>query len=172
MWPPGSPIQLSAALLLLLTIAPSGFAQTAPTKSQQIDAHARQAQEFLRATRTDDAVREFEAILRLDPNNVDAHGNLGVTLYFKGDYTQAVPHLRTAVKLQPNLWKIQALLGMSERRSGQVASAQADLQKCFSQLQEEKPRIQAGMELVEIYYGASQIERASAVVNALRQIAP
>jgi len=95
-----------------------------------------------------------------------------VALYFKGDYPQAVPHLRAALKLRPNLWKIQALLGMSERRSGQIAAAQADLEKCFSQLQEDKLRIQAGMELIEIYYGASQLERASAVVTALRQIAP
>ena len=80
---------------------------------------------------------------------MDARGNLGVTLYFKGDYAQAAPHLRAAVKLRPNLWKIQALPGMSERRSGQIAAAQAGLEKCFSRLQDDKLRIQDGLELIE-----------------------
>jgi tetratricopeptide (TPR) repeat protein len=163
--------------LLFFWAAPSGFSQSAPTKSnsskqQEIEAHTRQAQEFLRASRPDDAVREFNTILQLDPNNVDARGNLGVTLYFKGDYTKAVPQLRAALKSRPNLWKIQALLGMSEKRSGQIALALVDLEKAFPQVQEEKLRIQVGMELIEIYYSASQLEKAAAVAGALRQIAP
>jgi tetratricopeptide (TPR) repeat protein len=61
---------------------------------------------------------------------------------------------------------------MSEKRTGQTSAALADLEKAFPQLHEEKLRIQTGMELVEIYYGASQLEKASAVVGVLRQIAP
>lgn len=140
--------------------------------SQQIQTHARQAQEFLRTNRPDDAVREFNTILQLDPNNLDARANLGVTLYFKGDYAAAAPQLRAALKLRPNLWKIQALLGMSEKRIGQTAAAQADLEKAFPQLQEEKLRVQAGMELVEIYYSAGQLEKTTAIIGTLRQIAP
>ena len=127
------------------------FSQT-PSKPQQIESHSRQAQEFLRKNQPDLAAREFAAILALDPNNIDARGNLGVMLFFQGDYAKAAPHLRAAVKLRPNLWKIQALLGMSEKRLGQTAAAQADLAQAFPQLQEEKLRIQAGMELIEIYY--------------------
>src|SRR5215471_1407129 len=162
---------LRTLALLLAAILP-GFSQQAPPNKQQIETHARQAQEFLRANRPDDAIREFNAILQLDPNNADARGNLGVTLYFKGDYAKAVPQLRAALKLRPNLWKIQALLGMSEKRTGQITAALVDLEKSFAQLQEDKLRVQAGMELVEIYYSASQLERAAAVVAALRQIAP
>jgi tetratricopeptide (TPR) repeat protein len=160
---------LRTLALLIVAVLP-GLSQQ--TKSQQIETHTRQAQEFLRANRPDDAIREFNAVLQLDPNNVDARGNLGVTLYFKGDYTKAVPQLRAALKLRPNLWKIQALLGMSERRIGQISAALSDLEKSFPELQEQKLRVQAGMEIVEIYYGASQLEKAAAVVAALRQIAP
>jgi tetratricopeptide (TPR) repeat protein len=155
--------------LLFAAVLP-GFSQQ--TKSQQVETHTRQAQEFLRANRPDDAVREFNTVLQLDPNNVDARGNLGVTLYFKGDYAKAVPQLRAALKLRPNLWKIQALLGMSERRVGEVSAAASDLEKAFPELQEQKLRVQVGMELVEIYYGARQLEKAAAVVAALRQVAP
>jgi Flp pilus assembly protein TadD len=142
------------------------------SQSQQIESHSRQAQDFLRRGQPDLAAAEFRAILALDPNNVDAHGNLGVTYFFQSDYAKAAPELRSAVKLRPGLWKIQALLGISEKRIGQVANAQADLEKSFPQLQEEKIRIQAGLELIEIYYAAGQLDKAAGVAGILRQLAP
>jgi tetratricopeptide (TPR) repeat protein len=161
---------LSAGILLSATFVP-GFSQTS-TKQQQIESHSRQAQEFLSKGQPDLAAREFGAILKLDPNNVDARGNLGVTFFFQGAYAEAAPQLRAALKLRPNLWKIQALLGMSEKRIGQTAAAQSDLEKSFPELQEEKLRIQAGMELIEIYYGGSNLDKAAGVVGVLRQLAP
>jgi cytochrome c-type biogenesis protein CcmH/NrfG len=118
------------------------------------------------------AEREFSAILALDPDNVDAHGNLGVLLFFQGDYAKAAPELRAALKLQPALTKIQALLGMCEKRTGETARARADLEGAFPQLQEEKLRIEAGMELIEIDYGANDLDKAAGVVSALRQLKP
>lgn len=96
------------------------------------------------------AVPEYEAILKLDPKNLDAQGNMGVALYSQGDYAKAVPHLRAAVKQRPGLSKIQVLLGMSERRIGQVADAKADLEKSILQLQDPKLRVEAGLELTEL----------------------
>jgi len=161
-----------AGICVWLAVIPPAFSQSAPGKQQQIDSHSRQAQEFLRQGKPDLALNEFNAILKLDPNNVDAHGNLGVTYFFQNDYAKAVPQLRSAVKLRSNLWKIQALLGMSEKRLGQTAAAQADLEQSFPQLQEEKLRIQAGMELVEIYYAAGHLDKAAGVAGVLRQLAP
>jgi Flp pilus assembly protein TadD len=43
-------------------------------------------------------------------------GNLGVLLFFQGNYNDAISPLRAALKLQPALWKIEALLGMAEKR--------------------------------------------------------
>jgi tetratricopeptide (TPR) repeat protein len=39
-------------------------------------------------------------------------------------------------------------------------------------LQEEKLRIQAGLELIEIYYAAGHLDKAAGVAGALRQLAP
>jgi len=39
-------------------------------------------------------------------------------------------------------------------------------------LQEEKLRIQTGMELIEIYYASGNLDKAAAVAGVLRQIAP
>jgi len=111
----------------------------------------KQAQVYLSENKPDQAAAEFKAIIALDPKNVDAHGNLGVLLYFQGAFADAIPQLRTALKLQPSLWKIQALLGIAERRSGDINGARTDLEKAFPKLTEPKMRIQTGMELIELY---------------------
>jgi tetratricopeptide (TPR) repeat protein len=64
------------------------------------------------------------------------------------------------------------LLGLSEKRLGQTSAAQTDLEQSFPQLQEEKLRIQTGMELIEIYYAAGHLDKAAGVAGVLRQIAP
>jgi tetratricopeptide (TPR) repeat protein len=158
-------------LTILLAFAAPAFSDT-PSRKEQIEAHARKAQEFLKTNRPDLAAAEFKAIVDLDPNNLDALGNLGVLLFFQGDYKKATPELRAALKLQPTLWKIQALLGLSEKRIGQTAAARSDLEKSFPELKEEKIRVQAGMELIEIYYSANDLDKAAGVVIVLRELKP
>ncbi|MGI9075031.1 MAG: tetratricopeptide repeat protein [Bryobacteraceae bacterium] len=142
------------------------------SSAEQLQLHARQAQEYLKSNRPDLAAGEFSAVVALDPNNVDARGNLGVLLFFQRDFANAAQQLRAALQLQPTLWKIQALLGMCEKRIGQTADAQLDLEKAFPQLTEKKIRVQTGMELIELYYGAGALDKAAAVVSVLRQLKP
>lgn len=118
------------------------------------------------------AVPEFRAIIALDPNNVDARGNLGAVLFFQGAYTDAIPQFRSALKLRPTLWKIQALLGIAEKRTRDVKAALGDLEKAFPNVPEEKIRIETGMELIEIYSGTGDLDKAAAVVSALREREP
>ena len=149
-----------------------GVAQSAASRPQEIASHARQAQEFLKEHRPDLAIPELRAIVALDPNNVDARGNLGVLLFFQGDYPAAIPQLRAAFRLRPTLWRIEALLGMAERRTGSSKSALADLEKAFPRLQDEKIQIDAGMELIEIHTAAGDLDKAAATVSALRSLYP
>jgi tetratricopeptide (TPR) repeat protein len=159
-------------LVICLLLAGSALAQSSLSKQQQIELHVRQAAEFLKDKRPDQAIGEFNAILALDPDNVDAQGNLGVLLFFHDDYALATPHLRAAVKLQPGLAKIQALLGMCEKRTGDAAGAESDLKEAFPNLQEEKLKVRTGLELIEIYDAAGDYEKAAGVVGELRQLEP
>lgn len=131
---------------------------------------ARRSRSFAAAGRI--SREEFKAILALDHDNLDARGNLGVLEYFQGQYAKAVPDLGRAVKLNPSLWKPEALLGMSEKRIGETRAAKADLEKAFPHVEEEKLRVQAGLELIEVDYALSELGKAAEVVNVLRQLEP
>jgi tetratricopeptide (TPR) repeat protein len=148
------------------------FSQSSPSRQQQIESHNRQAAEYLKQNRPDLAVPEFRAIVSLDQNNVDARGNLGTLLFFQGDYTNAIPQLRAALKLRPTLWKTQSLLGIAEKRTGDISRARGDLEKAFPNVQEEKIRIDTGMELIEIDSGAGDLDKAAAIVSELRKLEP
>src|SRR5271163_2406478 len=162
---------LSVVAGLFVVIAPC-FRQSAPSTQEQIAAHSRKAPEYLKENKPELAVPEFKALVALEPNNVDARGNLGVLLFFQGAYADAIPQLRAALKLQPSLWKIQALLGMAEKRTGNVESALGDLEKAFPKLTEQKIRVETGMELIEIYSKSGDLEKAAVTVGVLRELEP
>jgi len=159
------------AFILLGVLACFALAQSPPDQRQQIETHLQKAREFLKNDRTDLAAREFRAVVALDPKNADARNNLGVLLFFSGDCAQAVPQLRAAVKLQPTLAKTQALLGMCEKRTGEIGLAEADLRESLPLLQEKKLKVQTGKELIDLY-GAGELGKAAGVVEMLRQLKP
>jgi tetratricopeptide (TPR) repeat protein len=144
----------------------------AASNQGQIAAHSRLAQQHLNDRRPDLAIPEFEAIVALAPDNLDAQANLGVLLFFQGDYAKAVPHLRTALQMQPNLTKIEALLGMAEKRTGETVDARGHLEASFAAVSEPKLKVQVGLELLELYTATQDLEKASSVVNAMRQADP
>jgi len=169
-------MRTSALVVLLFAILgarmASGFPQSNPSRQQEIESHNRKAAEYLKENKPELAAPEFRAILALDSNNVDARGNLGVLLFFQGAYPDAIPQLRAALKLKPTLWKIQALLGIGEKRTGDIDAGRHDLENAFPKVQDQKIRIETGMELIEIYSGAGDLDKAGAIVSVLRKLDP
>jgi tetratricopeptide (TPR) repeat protein len=162
-------VLLGAALFIA---ALPGFSQSAPSRQQQLESHARRAQEYLKEHKLDLAASEFSAIVALDPENVDARGNLGVLLFFQGKYGKAIPQFQAALKLQPALWKIQALLGIAEKRTGDFKEARGDLEKAFPNVQDEKIRIETGMELIDLYSQTGDLDKAAMTVGVLKKMEP
>ncbi len=161
-----------AGTILLFLGSLQCVSQSVPDRRQQIELHGQQAQEFLKENRPDLAAAEFRAIVSLDPNNVDARGNLGVLLFFQNNYAEAIPQLRATLSLRPNLWKIQSLLGIAEKRTGATESARADLEEAFPKLKEQNVQIEAGMELIGIYSGSGDLDKAAATISILRGLYP
>jgi tetratricopeptide (TPR) repeat protein len=155
------------ALLLVPCVALPAPIQSAPSKKQQAEQHIRVAQQYLRQQRPDLAIPELQKAVALEPQNVDARGNLGVLLFFRGDYAGAVPELRVAVKLRPGLWKQQGLLGLAEEHTGEIQAGRADLETALPHLTEPKFKAEVGNALVTSYTSTGDTERAAAVVSQL-----
>jgi len=147
-------------------------AQTSPETSQKVAALEQQIQNFLREQKPQSAIPLLRQIVALDPKNLNAHANLGVLLYFQGSFADAIPEMRSALESQPDLWRIKALLGLAEKRTGDPAAAQADLEQAFPNLNEEKIKKQAGLELIEIDTAFGQFANALSITEKLQELLP
>jgi tetratricopeptide (TPR) repeat protein len=171
-------IAVAASFFVLLlcsasvSVAQSVSAHGTQSHHQEIQQHLQKAAAALKANHPTEAIPEFKAIVALDPKNIDALGNLGVIYFFQGDYADAIPNLRAALDLKPGLWKIEALLGIAEHRTGDSAAARTDLEKAFPNLTEKNVQIQTGMEMIDLYSSAGELDSAATVVSKLREVEP
>jgi tetratricopeptide (TPR) repeat protein len=155
-------------LLFLLLAVPVLAAQVPVTSApQSAEEHLNLAKRYLAEKKADQAIAELRKVVALDPDNVEARGNLGVLLYFHGDYAAAIPELSAAVKTQPDLWKIRSLLGMAEDRTGELQAGRDDLEAAFPHLADEKVRVDAGETLVDIDSNTGDFEKAAEIVSTL-----
>ncbi|MGA3241180.1 MAG: tetratricopeptide repeat protein [Bryobacteraceae bacterium] len=148
------------------------MAQTTQDVPQKIGALGQQAEKYIQEQKTQLAIPVLREIISLDPNNLNAHGNLGVLLFFQGNYAEAIPHMRAALQLKPDLWRVEALLGIAEKRTGDPKEAQNDLERAFSNLDDKKIRIESGLELIELDSAAAQLDKALSVATKLEELAP
>jgi tetratricopeptide (TPR) repeat protein len=139
---------------------------------QKIGGLEQQVQKHLQEQKPQLAIPVLREIASLDPKNFSARANLGVLLFFDGRYAEAIPHMRVAMELKPDLWRIQALLGMAEKRTGERAQARTDLESAFANLDDKKIRVDAGLELIELYSATSELDKALEIAVKLQQVAP
>jgi tetratricopeptide (TPR) repeat protein len=148
------------------------LAQDASGIGTKIAALEQQSQKYLQEQKPQLAIPVLQEIASLDPKNLNAQANLGVLLYFQGKYAAAIPHMRAALDLQGDLWRIQALLGMAEKRTGDLKQAQNDLERAFSNLDDKKIQVEAGLELIELHTASVQLDKALAIAMKLQELAP
>ncbi|MGA9060657.1 MAG: tetratricopeptide repeat protein [Terracidiphilus sp.] len=161
-------------LLTLLLLPPSilSLCQAPPSNQDQINLHSRMAQQYIQERRPDLAIPELQKLVALNPDNVDARSNLGVLLFFRGDYKNAIPQLRAALTLQPGLSKTQALLGLAEEHTFDLVDARKNLEASFSAIQDGKFKIEVGLDLVGLYTGTSDLDQAAGVIAQLTKAYP
>jgi tetratricopeptide (TPR) repeat protein len=169
MYPVFRRMPFGVAFALIITVQISGFAQQAAVSPQE---HARRANEFLKANQPAKAIPEFAALVAAEPDNLDAQANLGVLLYFQARPSDALEHLRKAVQLNPNLSRIQALLGLCEYQLAQLDAARADLSAVVGNLPDPKLRKEVGLTLVEVETAQQDLAAASVTIGKLRDEAP
>ena len=159
-----------AVIFWLPCLALMGQSSQAPPPS--IADLEQQVQKHLQEQKPQLAIPLLREIVSLDPKNLNGQANLGVLLFFQGEYAEAIPHLRAALEMQPDLWRIEALLGIAEKRTGNPKEAQSHLERAFSNLDDKKIQMQAGLELIELHSAAAQFDKALAVAGKLQELAP
>jgi tetratricopeptide (TPR) repeat protein len=159
-----------AGLVLLPWLAL--LAQNTEDVQHKIGALEQQVPKYLQEQKPQLAIPVLREIVSLDAKNVNAQANLGVLLFFQGGYGEAIPHMRAALQLQSDLWRVEALLGIAEKRTGDPGDAQRDLESAFSNLDDKKIRIEAGLELIELDAAAAQLDKALMVAERLQELAP
>jgi tetratricopeptide (TPR) repeat protein len=94
--------------------------------NQSTTTHLQRAAELEIAGKLADAVREHQAVLESDPNNIQAHINL-ISLYGRlGDNAAAKQHFDAAIKLSPNrpdAWYDYGVLLFSEQKYDETEKA-------------------------------------------------
>jgi protein O-mannosyl-transferase len=85
---------------------------------------------YQRTSRMDEATREFQSALRVDPKNFPANLLLGRLFLIQQRATDALPYLRKAAKLRPDsidahrfLADVYAELGQQEKSRRELAEA-------------------------------------------------
>jgi tetratricopeptide (TPR) repeat protein len=165
------PSATATVLMVLVSALTLAAAQTETSLATEIHNHLQKAAEYLRAKDPDSAVKEFNAVLVLDPKNAEAYANLGVVAFFQRDYRNASEYLRKAVTIDPSLVKSQALLGICERRLGDP-SARVLLENSFSKLKDKLLRLQVGLELASLYEQQGDPGATATVMRSLVDLDP
>ena len=147
-------------------------AQDAPNLEAKVHGLEQRVQDDLHRGQPQSAIPLLREIISLSPNNLNAHANLGVLLFFQADYRNAIPEMRKALELNSGLTKIQALLGIAEKRTGDPGAAQKDLEQAFPGLTDKNIQKEAGLELVELESAQGELTRALTITEKLQSLLP
>jgi superkiller protein 3 len=79
----------------------------------------------------DEAIPQFQKALEINPNNPEAHQNLGKALLAKGQVDEAIAHFQRALEISPNYPDTHDNLGKALLQKGRVDEAIPQFQKAL-----------------------------------------
>lgn len=100
-----------------------------PACAEQPDVILKQAVEAHRGGDIDKAVRLYKEFLKVRPNSLEAHSNLGAALARQGLYEDAISQYRDALKLSPANPGVALNLSLAYYKSGEINRAADELTK-------------------------------------------
>jgi Flp pilus assembly protein TadD len=146
----------ASGLLVVLVVAACGPAAPTPTPSStaestsSADEHFALGNELSKAGEFQKAAEEYQKVLDIEPENVDAMTNLGVAYYNLGKLDDAIDVYLTAVELAPKDGDIRSNLAAAYVQKYQLSAAEDDLYKA---LDEYKKAVELNPNLAEAHYG-------------------
>jgi len=111
-----------------------------------------------------DAMREFEAAVRIDPNHAEAHNNLGAMLHVSGRLDEAAAHYRRAFELRPDNAEARSNLGRLLMLQGKSADAASEFEHALS-VQPESVSALTGLAWIRATASDPQLRRPGQAVS-------
>jgi Flp pilus assembly protein TadD/peroxiredoxin len=99
---------------------------------------ARRAYELQQAGDYAAAAEAYRSFLKLRPDEIAAHSNLGVVLGKLGRYDEAITEYESARKLAPNDSRIAVNLALAYYKSGRISAAETELVKLHATAQQDQ----------------------------------
>lgn len=130
--PTPRPLRAAGALLALAALACAG----APSKKDReaSDIHFQLGAEALQAGRRDDALREFDEALKLDPRHPSAHLGRGIVYQYYGKIPEAEADYRRAAELDAGLSDAHNALGQLLAQTGRLPEAVAEFDRALENM--------------------------------------
>jgi tetratricopeptide (TPR) repeat protein len=91
-----------------------------------------QADELFTQKRYPEAIAVYRRVLELEPENADAHNDLGLALHYVGKPEEALQILRAGAEKAPGLQRIWLTLGFVSANAGDREGARTALEKARS----------------------------------------
>ncbi len=107
-----------------------------------------------------EAESAFEKLREAEPTVAEVHANLGAIYFQERKYDKAIPALRQALKLKPNLSKAATLLGIALSETGNYKDAISGLEKGFARDPDPQVKRMCGLQLLRAYSGMQEDEKA------------
>jgi tetratricopeptide (TPR) repeat protein len=123
-------LPLSAILSLACMLMPSSRAQE---NSDSVQQHFLAAQQAQQNGQLDAAVREYRAVLRLQPELPEAYVNLGLVYYAQAKFDESAQALFRAGKLRPGMRGVSLWLGIDDVKLHRPVQGAALLREAIRQ---------------------------------------
>jgi len=105
--------------------------------ADQVQYHYRTGNHHLYENRLDDAIREFQLVLGLNPEHVQAHYELGTAYFRQGNLDLAIKEWQEVLALVPNFFRAHYSLGLAYERRGMRENAITELQVALNIVQNQ-----------------------------------
>ena len=165
---PGGRLFRGTLILFLLC----GYAAAQAPNTDEVQRYTEEGQNALTQGQYGEAEKAYEKLRDLEPGIAEVHANLGLIYFQEKKFEQAVPALRQALKLKPNLPKTATLLAMSMSELGRYSEALPGLEKGFRQSTEPAFKRMCGLQLLRAYSGLQRDSMAVELALELNRMYP
>jgi len=122
----------AAVIPIACVVSPGGIGQVVSSQIQdQVQEHFLAAQQAQQRGQLDDAVAEYQQVLRLDPRLPEAYANLGLVYYAHGEFENSAKAFASAEKLRPGMRGVNLWLGIDEVKLNHPAQGATHLREAI-----------------------------------------